>query len=81
MSPKPQNPGPQHPELRLDELEARLAFQDDLIENLNDVVARQDQELVRLTRKLANLEERLQDLATSASGSGESSGHEVPPHY
>jgi SlyX protein len=72
---------PQNPELRLDELEARLAFQDDLIENLNDVVARQDRELARLTRKLANLEDRLQDLAASASGGGEASGHEVPPHY
>ena len=66
---------------RLDELEARLAFQDDLIENLNDVVARQDRELLRLTRRVAQLEERLQDLASAAGGAGEAQGHEVPPHY
>ena len=66
---------------RLDELEARLAFQDDLIENLNDVVARQDRELLQLTRRVAQLEERLQDLASAAGGAGESQGHEVPPHY
>lgn len=72
---------PEGLEQRMDELESRLAFQDDLIESLNEVVARQDRELTRLTRKLANLEDRLQDLAVSAAGGGESTGHEVPPHY
>ena len=66
---------------RLDELEARLAFQDDLIENLNDVVARQDRELLQLAQRVALLEERLQDLASAAGGAGEAQGHEVPPHY
>ena len=65
---------------RLDELEARLAFQDDLIESLNDIVARQNRELSLMAKRLAGLEERLQDLAASASG-GEAAGHEVPPHY
>lgn len=66
---------------RVDELEARLAFQDDLIESLNDVVSRQDQELSRLALRVAGLEERLQDLASSSSGEGDAPGHEVPPHY
>ena len=52
---------------RLDELESRQAFQDDLIESLNQVVARQDRELA--------------DLAEAASLPGSGDGHEVPPHY
>jgi len=64
-----------------EELETRLAFQDDLIESLNDVVARQDRELVRLAQRVAALEERLNDLASAAGEGGQVQGHEVPPHY
>jgi SlyX protein len=66
---------------RLDEVESRLAFQDDLIESLNRVVARQDLELADLARRLRALEGRLNDLAETASMGGSGAGHEVPPHY
>jgi SlyX protein len=66
---------------RLDELESRLAFQDDLIESLNRVVARQDRDLVSLSQRLEELETRLADLADSASQPAGAGGHEVPPHY
>ena len=66
---------------RLDELESRLAFQDDLIESLNRVVARQDRELASLSQRVKALEARLTDLAEAASQPGGSAGHEVPPHY
>ena len=66
---------------RLDELEARAAFQDDLIESLNQVVARQDRELVDLARRVRDLETRLADLAEAAALPGAGGGHEVPPHY
>jgi SlyX protein len=66
---------------RLDELESRLAFQDDLIESLNRVVARQDRELASLAQRVKDLEARLTDLAEAASQPGGSAGHEVPPHY
>ena len=66
---------------RLDELESRQAFQDDLIENLNHVIARQDRELVDLARRVKELEDRLADLAEASSASGGGGGHEVPPHY
>lgn len=65
---------------RMEELESRLAFQDDLIDSLNAVVARQDREVVSLTRRVHELEERLKDMDT-ASGGGSPEGHEVPPHY
>ena len=66
---------------RLDELESRLAFQDDLIESLNQVVARQDRELADLSRRFRELETRLADLADAATLPGTGGGHEVPPHY
>ena len=66
---------------RLDELEARAAFQDDLIESLNQVVARQDRELADLARRVRALETRLAELAEAASLPGAGGGHEVPPHY
>ena len=66
---------------RLDELESRLAFQDDLIESLNQVVARQDRELANLAQRVKDLEARLTDLAEAAGQPGGLAGHEVPPHY
>jgi SlyX protein len=66
---------------RLEELESRLAFQDDLIESLNQVVARQDRELAQLDRRVRELERRLAELAEAAASSGAPPGHEVPPHY
>ena len=66
---------------RLDELESRLAFQDDLNENLNGVVVRQDRELVRLERRVRELESRLKEFAELAAAPGAAAGHEIPPHY
>ena len=68
-------------ESRLDELESRLAFQDDLIENLNEIIARQDRALVRLELRVKALSDKFNDLAESSAIPGDSSGHEVPPHY
>jgi len=72
---------PQKESARLDELESRAAFQDDLIECLNEIVARQDRELADLARRVRDLETRLADLAEAASLPAAAGGHEVPPHY
>jgi SlyX protein len=63
---------------RLDELESRLAFQDDVIEKLDSVVTRQNLEILRLTASLNDLREALKEVAGSVPGSAES---EAPPHY
>jgi SlyX protein len=68
-------------ESRVEELESRAAFQDDLIESLNAVVARQDRELADLARRVKDLETRLAELAEAASLTEGAGGHEVPPHY
>lgn len=66
--------------VRLEEIESRQAFQDDLVERLNDIVARQDRELVSLARRVEALERRLAELDETASAAP-AGGHEIPPHY
>ena len=64
---------------RMDELETRLAFQDDTIQALNDVVSRQQLELEKLQRALELLARRQADLAASMPGDTEDD--QPPPHY
>ena len=66
---------------RIDELESRLAFQDDLIESLNEVITRHDRDLARMTGQIRDLNARISDLAEAGAGPGISSEHEIPPHY
>ena len=68
-------------ESRLQELESRLAFQDDLIETLNETVTRQDRELARMELAIQSLARRLKDLAESSPVAAGTPADEVPPHY
>jgi SlyX protein len=68
-------------EARLEELESRLAFQDDLIESLNEIIARQDRDLIRLEQRVKSLGDKLNDLGEAGALSGSSPGYEIPPHY
>jgi len=62
---------------RIDALEARVMFQDDAIETLNQTITAQWQQIDALTRQIANLSERLQEAETDAPGPA----NEPPPHY
>ena len=64
---------------RLEELESQAAFQDELIESLNAVVAKQDGEIVELKQQLGMLAERVKDIGEAAPGAAPQD--EVPPHY
>ena len=64
---------------RIEELESQLAFQDQLHENLNNTVARQDREILDLKRQLVVLNERIRDLGEGIPGLGPQD--ETPPHY
>lgn len=69
-------------ESRIAELEARLAFADDSLRSLNEVITRQDQELLQLRRELNLHAERLKGVAQQLEQSAEASpASEVPPHY
>ncbi|MGA9953685.1 MAG: SlyX family protein [Bradyrhizobium sp.] len=62
---------------RVDVLEARLTFQDDVIETLNKTVTEQWAKIDALTRQLIALSERLQE----AEGQMPGPVNEPPPHY
>ena len=62
---------------RIDALEMRLTFQDETIETLNQTITAQWVEIDRLTRRITELKERLQEAESNAPGPV----NEPPPHY
>lgn len=62
---------------RIDTLETRIAFQDDVIETLNKTVTEQWAKIDALTRQLAALNERLAEAETQLPRAP----NEPPPHY
>ena len=64
---------------RIDELEIRLAHQDQTIEDLSETIARQWKEMEALSRQLAKFGDRLHIVEENA---GEPAPTEPPPpHY
>jgi len=68
-------------ERRVEELEAQLAFLERLQSDLNDIVSRQDQEIVLLKAQVSRLAERLRNLGESAAAGAHDPAMEIPPHY
>ena len=62
---------------RVDGLEARIAYQDDTIETLNETITAQWKQIDALTRQIAALSDRLQDTEARSPGPA----NERPPHY
>ncbi len=66
-------------EQRIDELETRLAFQDDLLHQLNEVVTRQDREILMLRGEIERIRQQFYQLLPMLnSPMGE---EPPPPHY
>ena len=63
---------------RIDALEIRIAYLDEIIETLNTTITAQWKQIDALSREMLHLRERLDD-AEMKSGTGPSS--EPPPHY
>ncbi len=64
---------------RVVELESRVAFQDQTMQELNETIIHQQREIDRLTRELETLRERLRGLAPSPVVSPDE--ETPPPHY
>jgi len=64
---------------RVEELENQAAFQDELHESLNTIVAKQDGEILQIKRQLILLNERIKEFGESIPGAGPQD--ETPPHY
>lgn len=64
---------------RLDELEIKASYAEDLLEQLNLTVYRQQQQIHALQRQLRELEQR--QSSDGAAGTPRSLRDELPPHY
>jgi SlyX protein len=65
-------------EVRLTEIETKLAFAEDLLETLNQTVVRQQDQIDSLQQQLRLLNERLKD---SRPDETRTPRDEIPPHY
>ena len=65
-------------EARITELEVKLGFADDLLDELNKTVYRQQQQIEQLQQEVKALRQQIQLLAPA---DGRAPADEVPPHY
>jgi SlyX protein len=63
---------------RLTELEIKASFTEDLVDHLNDLVARQQEQIALLIREVGKLKDRAPDTGGSATRDPRD---ELPPHY
>jgi SlyX protein len=61
------------------ELEIKVAYQEDLVQELNKIVALQQQQIDRLDATVRMLHERIKGLSVERQGGDEQ--FEKPPHY
>lgn len=66
---------------RMANLESQLAFQEDTIETLNQLVTQQAREFQTLQRKMQVLGEKFQQMSDRQSDEPSNPADEVPPHY
>ncbi|GAV19641.1 hypothetical protein MMIC_P0590 [Mariprofundus micogutta] len=66
-------------EKRLIELETKISYQDHIIDELNDVIIRQQQQIDRLEKAMKRLDEHLKQ--GSNSGLARPDEEVPPPHY
>lgn len=66
-------------EHRIAELETQLAFQENTIRELNDVVIKQQQQIDLLTKELGTVKKELRSILSSNIASADQ--ETPPPHY
>ena len=64
---------------RVDNLEAKIAFQDDMIEQLNNEITVHHEQLTDVNEQLRLIGQRVKDMNTTAVGRVED--ETPPPHY
>lgn len=60
------------------ELQTKLSFQEDLLENLNQVIIDQQGQITKLERTVEAMIGQINTMQTSIQGNGQ---QEIPPHY
>ncbi|MCH8117488.1 MAG: SlyX family protein [Proteobacteria bacterium] len=66
-------------EERFIDMETRLAHQDQLLIELNDVMTKQQEKIMRLEELCASIVERIRSLGDASPGDAQAD--EPPPHY
>lgn len=65
---------------RLMDIESKLAYQEDLVDSLNDIVTKQSEELTAMHKHLAKLANVVGGLLEGGDKE-QSDEQEIPPHY
>ena len=69
-------------EEQLIDVQTRVAYQEDTLTQLNDVITKQDAEIVQLKQQMRLLAQRLDELMRDpAQGSDMEITNDRPPHY
>jgi SlyX protein len=63
------------------DLQMRVAFQEDMLNQLNDIIAKQDTDLLLLREQVRALAQRLEELSRQPSLASANLPDERPPHY
>ncbi len=66
-------------EERFIDMETRLAHQDQLLFELNDVITKQQEKIMRLEELCASIVERIRSLGDTSTSNAQTD--EQPPHY
>ena len=66
-------------EEKLIELETKLTFQEDTIEQLNRVIIDQQKKIDKISNQLLRLDSKISENLTQQDNN--SNQHEIPPHY
>ncbi len=66
---------------QIENLETKIAFQDDAIEQLNQVITKQDAIIRKMEEKFLAIGEKLQDMQSQMPDKPFNPADELPPHY
>lgn len=66
---------------QIDELQAKVAFQDDTLDQLNRIVTKQDEVIRMLQSKFSIIGDKIQDIESNLPNKPFNPNDEVPPHY
>lgn len=66
---------------QLIDLQTRVAYQEDTLEQLNQVITQQDADINQLKQQIRLLVQRLEDSLCTQGQDGELMQDERPPHY
>ncbi|RYY01924.1 MAG: SlyX family protein [Gammaproteobacteria bacterium] len=63
------------------ELQTRVAYQEDTIQQLNDVITKQDADIIQLQQQMRLLAKRVDELSFAQTNGSDDVTDERPPHY